>query len=536
MATVHGHFSATREARQLRTPSLVRVAVRHRWFIAISSAFVLLRIPSFVEPTWYSDAGTYADIGWALNHGARLYVDVWDNKPPGIYWLSALLTGHAQIAIAMPLASTLFVGAAPVCVASIARKVGGAGAGTIAALSYVVVASLPSLDGDLFNAELFGATFVAAAIAIVLHSSRPRWLIVAGALAALALLFKGVFAADLVVVMGIAAIVAIPRTRTAITNSGVVLAGWSIVAAAAALVLFEQGALGAAIAVVARSDVGYVAAYGSEGFAGISGAMLTAARVLIPAGAGAAVAVAFVVRRRLAAAALAWWLGWDVASSMVSGRGFPHYVQQAEPAICVALAVAASALWRRHRHQRLFAGATVAAAIIGCLVVLWVPAAELSLAHGRGLPGLKVDSVATSLLPAYFVDGYHRLLDPSAAPAFDRLFPANLTLQRTAVGEIDSHSAPGDRVYVWGWIPWIYTLSSRTPAGRFVALDSAYYVEPSAQGTLLHDLEAHPPPVVIVETRTTPGALLDFLRLHHYRHAATTSVDLWVLQESSAGR
>jgi len=42
--------------------------------------------------------------------------------------------------------------------------------------------------------------------------------------------------------------------------------------------------------------------------------------------------------------------------------------------------------------------------------------------------------------------------------------------------------------------------------------------------------------VLIVETRTTPGALLDFLRLHHYRHAATTSVDLWVLQESSAGR
>ena len=68
-----------------------------------------------------------------------------------------------------------------------------------------------------------------------------------------------------------------------------------------------------------------------------------------------------------------------------------------------------------------------------------------------------------------------------------------------------------------------------------MALDSAYYLEPSAQGTLLHDLEAHPPTVLIVETSTTPGALRDFLRLHHYQHAATPSVDLWVLQESSAG-
>src|SRR5258706_3207780 len=187
MATsVQVRFSATRAAAPSRTPSIWRVAILPRWFMVISGAFVLLRIPSFIEPPWYSDAGTYADIGWALNHGARLYLDVWDNKPPGIYWLSALLVGHAPIAIAMPLASTLFVGAAAVCVASIARKVGGAGAGTIAAPSYVVVASLPSLDRDPFNAEPFGATFVAAGIAILLHSSRPRWLIAAGALAGVA--------------------------------------------------------------------------------------------------------------------------------------------------------------------------------------------------------------------------------------------------------------------------------------------------------------------------------------------------------------
>src|SRR5216684_4250650 len=114
MATsVQGRFSATRAAAPSRAPSIWRVAVLQRWFIVISGAFVLLRIPSFIEPSWYSDAGTYADIGWALNHGARLYVDVWDNKPPGIYWLSALLVGHLQVAIAMPLAS-IFLSGTPV--------------------------------------------------------------------------------------------------------------------------------------------------------------------------------------------------------------------------------------------------------------------------------------------------------------------------------------------------------------------------------------------------------------------------------------
>ncbi len=69
-----------------------------------------------------------------------------------------------------------------------------------------------------------------------------------------------------------------------------------------------------------------------------------------------------------------------------------------------------------------------------------------------------------------------------------------------------------------------------------MALDSAYYVEPSAEGTLLRDLETHRPTVLIVETGTTPGALLDFLQRHHYQHDATRGVDLWVLQESSGGR
>src|SRR5260370_8945907 len=120
MATsVQGRFSATRAAAPSRTPSMWRVALRQRWFIVISSAFVLLRLPSFVEPTWYSDAGTYADIGWALNHGARLYLYVWDNKPPGIYWLSARLVTNAPIGIAIPLASPFTAGLPAVATAVI---------------------------------------------------------------------------------------------------------------------------------------------------------------------------------------------------------------------------------------------------------------------------------------------------------------------------------------------------------------------------------------------------------------------------------
>ena len=85
-----------------------RVLAQRRWIAVVVIAFVVLRLPSFFERTWYSDDGTYANIGWALNHGAHLYIDVWDNKPPGIYWLCAFLVGHLPIGVVMPYTKLVF--------------------------------------------------------------------------------------------------------------------------------------------------------------------------------------------------------------------------------------------------------------------------------------------------------------------------------------------------------------------------------------------------------------------------------------------
>jgi hypothetical protein len=515
------------------------VVIRQRWVIVISSVFVLLRTPSFFEPTWYSDAGTYANIGWALNHGARLYIDVWDNKPPGTYWFSAFLIGHLPTPIAMPLASSLLTAVAALCVAIIGRTLGGAAAAMTATLSYVVVASLPNLDGNLFNAEICGATCVVLAMAIVLRTTSPQWRVIAGALVGVALLFKAVFAADVVIVTGVPAIMAMAQGRRLLTGSSVkaalaILAGSSLSVVAALLALLGRGELGPAITVLTRYDISYIAAYGGGGIAGVAGTVLTVVRILIPICAGVGFAVALARRRRRTAALLAWWLGWDVAAAMLSGRGFPHYVQQAEPVVCLALAVAAAMLWQRYGHPRLLAAAVVAAAVITCQLVLWIPSAEVALAAGRGLPGFVDDGVAMSKVPAYYAAGYRRLIDPSTAPVFDERFPANLTLQRAAVDVFDSHSSPGDRVFAWGSIPWAYVLSNRMPAGRYVTLNSAYYLDHSAQVTLLGDLDAHPPAVLIVEAHPTPEALLEFLGRHRYQRFANgvAGDDYWLLPKA----
>jgi hypothetical protein len=218
---------------------------------------------------------------------------------------------------------------------------------------------------------------------------------------------------------------------------------------------------------------------------------------------------------------------------MVSGRGFPHYVEQAEPVLCLALAAATVTLWRRYGHRRLLVPGTVAATFAACQLVLWIPLAEVALASGHGLPASKDDGVSTTQLAVYYVDGYRRLIDPSAGPMFELLFPTDLITQHAVASAIDGHSAPGERVFVWGEIPWIYTLSNRMPAGRYVALNAAYYVDRSAEVTLLGELEAHPPVVLIVETHPTPEALLEFLVRHRYQRvvAGVGGVEYWVLAQ-----
>src|SRR5690242_2430802 len=45
------------------------------------------RVPSLFDPPWVNDEGTYFAVAQAMAHGYRLYVDIWENKPPGVYAL-----------------------------------------------------------------------------------------------------------------------------------------------------------------------------------------------------------------------------------------------------------------------------------------------------------------------------------------------------------------------------------------------------------------------------------------------------------------
>ncbi len=67
---------------------------KHLPFALVLLFFALLLIPALYAPLQYGDECIYLTIGNALRHGAVLYRDIHDNKPPLIYLLAAVSFGH----------------------------------------------------------------------------------------------------------------------------------------------------------------------------------------------------------------------------------------------------------------------------------------------------------------------------------------------------------------------------------------------------------------------------------------------------------
>ena len=179
------------------------VTTRSRWLVwtsllCIIAAF-LLRIPAIVAP-FGPDQGLYATIAWAMEHGLRLYTDLFEQKPPGLY-----LTYRMGFAIFGSKASSVFwldyVAAALTTLAlfDLCRRLVDARFGSLVAAVFAL-GTLPAARhswGGLFErsiTETFICPLVTAAawattIAIVRSGDR-FWAFAAGLFAGAAMAFK----------------------------------------------------------------------------------------------------------------------------------------------------------------------------------------------------------------------------------------------------------------------------------------------------------------------------------------------------------
>src|SRR4030042_5887874 len=123
------------------------------WLGFIFVLIFFLRLPSLFTPYSYGDEGIYLTLGEAARRGLVFYRDIYDNKPPLLYllaavsgslfWFRFLLLGWNLVTIYLffKLAQLLFLKKENLI--------------KIATLIFAVLSSIPLLEGNIANAEIF---------------------------------------------------------------------------------------------------------------------------------------------------------------------------------------------------------------------------------------------------------------------------------------------------------------------------------------------------------------------------------------------
>ena len=181
-------------------------------------------------------------------------------------------------------------------------------------------------------------------------------------------------------------------------------------------------------------------------------------------------------------------------SALTRGFGVRHYL-----AMHLALAVfAASAMYRFFPHYYIQA-LPFLAMTLGAIVAKWLARARGSLAGRAAFCGFLAFVLFCAGMGSYFgerVDG---------EVAHDRAVKDCAKL-------IEATTQPTDRIFVWGFSPWLYQYSHRRPAGRYVfetyvtgfvpwfwdklAIEKARIV-PGSVEALLGDLDREQPEIVV---------------------------------------
>jgi 4-amino-4-deoxy-L-arabinose transferase-like glycosyltransferase len=195
------------------------------------------------------DDQMFGYFGWRIAHGATVYEDVWDNKPPGIYWINALgfLIGgdsYAGVIFLCALAVVVMLVCFFVICASVYFR-GAAAAATVLASFYLTHGLF---QGGTNRTETFLMAFELAAVALYFRGFvRDRWWkwLLAGACGGCAFLLKQVGLAAWGTLGLHTIILVIMRDvswRTGLRRCLLLLGGMAAVVGAATAVIIAQGA------------------------------------------------------------------------------------------------------------------------------------------------------------------------------------------------------------------------------------------------------------------------------------------------------
>jgi hypothetical protein len=417
---------------------------KHEWIIFLVILVLVLRLPSLIMPHYYGDEEIYFVMGRAWRNGVPLYQAMFDHKPPLIYIMAGIaptmFAFRGLLAGLMVLHTILFWNLAKLFWAKTRPLLA-----YLSSLLFVLITTLPTLEGLTVNAELLMMVPVTGAALIMWNAKTGEWkkFLVAGILGGIGWLFKIPVAADMV---ALGLFFFLFRKNT-LKEGVLAFFSWSFVAYALTFVAplaltfvyyYLKGTGPDYLATVLTVNLGYVSSWSTSSWSFnpfksglvVRGALLGLYTIGLYLGRKK-------LDRGLVFAAL--WVGFALFGSLLSARPYPHYLQ--ELAAPVALLI-----------PFIFVAENVAAWVLMGVIIATAIFVQMKIKFW-GYPTL-------SVYKNYFQYVTNKISWDEYLTRFDNA-PRNYAVAKY----LNERLTPEQQIYAWGTDSTIYNLTNRLPTG-----------------------------------------------------------------------
>lgn len=454
--------------------ALGRRALGDRALLLVLGAALLARLPSLGEPRWAHDEGVLAATATETLQGQLLYVQVWNvHQPLANVWMALELLVTRGWHPGMQLVLSLQVLAAAGALYGIAARLGGRAAPT--ALLFGLVMALPVVEGDLQEPEMIGLPLLCWAVLLGIGGG-PLRAAAAGALAVAAALCHPGYLLDALCIPWFAVLSGRPLRLAP------VLGGAAAAALAAAAVMAVAGDWAYYPALLDGERRLLIWANGGPELAPI-----TLGLRLVPLGVALLGGLAIGSEQRTPGTRLVGaWLPLAAIDALLTPLGQLHLALPLVAPLCLLLG-----LWMR---WELLAPALLGVVMAVQLAML-LPRAEMFLLGRWPFPQPEYGTAFNwTRLPAYYRGSYDQALGISSKEAYAALFPGHPADTEATAKAIRVEG----RLLVWGDDPWLYAVSGRRQAGRYVARDASVAALPASDQQLIAAARQERPEYIVV--------------------------------------
>ena len=427
---------------------------KYRWWLTLGLILLILRLPSYFEPYWYGDEGIYLTIGVGIRKGLLLYQQIHDNKPPTLYYLAALgkTVGGLRLLLTMLMIPTVYL------FYRLSRKVLKKKLAQIATVCFLILSSIPLVEGNIANAEIFMLLPTVGAV-YLLVGNRGVWL--PGLLLGLALTIKVPVAIEwgyFLIYLWVIKNLKIKKLLLFGLGFALPMAIWGIY-------FYFRGAGREFLESALWQNFAYISSWrtGSHSGSATAGGLINRGLVLL---------VYWLLiwqwgqKKRLKKAEILvlGWLGASLFGVLLSERPYPHYLIQIIPPLCLIV----GASWERKL------GWWIVGAVAGIIL------------------GYRFYFYPTISYYANFISWAARI---KTTEEYRSYFGQELKAIYKISQIVEEESDPNEKIFIWGDWPEIYALSQRLPASRYTV---AYHiVDFNGYAQVIDQLKKYPAKLII---------------------------------------